>query len=87
MSRSKSKFSFLPGIELKVLLAVLAIVLGTFGFLLIAGIQIRGAADNLDNQILTSLRNPNNYYRPIGPRWLYEIKRDITSLGGGPIVL
>jgi undecaprenyl-diphosphatase len=86
MTSFKSKFNFLPGIELKVLLAVLAIVLGTLGFILIAGIQVEGTADNIDIRILRALRDPVNLYRPIGPVWLYEVMRDITSLGGATIV-
>jgi len=81
----KSKFATLPKIKIKVLLALLAIVLGTIGFLLIAGFVSSGSADNFDIRILKSFRYPGNLARPIGPAWLFEIMRDITSLGGSTI--
>jgi undecaprenyl-diphosphatase len=37
-------------------------------------------------QILKSFRYPGNLARPIGPPWLFEVMRDVTSLGGSTIV-
>jgi len=73
-------------IEIKVLVAVLAIVVGTVGFILIAGFVISGSTDYFDVQVLRLLRTTGNLARPIGPKWLFEIMRDITSLGGATIV-
>lgn len=86
MIGNKSKLTTLFGIEIKVLIAVLAIIAGTLGFILIAGFVSRGSSDNFDIQILKSFRYPDNLNRPIGPHWLFEIMRDITSLGGATVV-
>ena len=82
----KSKIMTSSKIEIKVLVALLAIVVGIFGFIIIAGFVIRGATDNFDIRVLRSLRTAGNLARPIGPRWLFEIMRDITSLGGSTVV-
>jgi undecaprenyl-diphosphatase len=82
----KSKFETYFGIELKVLVAILAVVIGTFGFLLIAGFVTRGTTDYFDFQTLRSIRTTGNLARPVGPVWLFEIMRDITALGGATVV-
>jgi undecaprenyl-diphosphatase len=82
----KSKLMKRSGIEIKVLVALFAIVAGTLGFILIAGFVSRGSTDHFDMQILKSFRYPDNLARPIGPEWLFEVMRDITSLGGSTIV-
>lgn len=82
----KSKFTTLSGIEIKVLVTVFAIVVGTLGFILIAGFVSSGSTDHFDMQILKSFRYPGNLARPIGPGWLFEVMRDITSLGGTTVV-
>ena len=82
----KSKLESFLGIEIKVLLAVLTVAVGTLGFILIAGWVTRGSTDNFDTQVLRSLRTSGNLARPIGPVWLFEIMRDITSLGSASVV-
>jgi undecaprenyl-diphosphatase len=82
----KKNMNFFSGIEIKVLLAFLAIVLGTLGFLILAGLVMGGRADNIDMRIVWSLRDPAHSWKPVGPQWLFEIMRDITSLGGATIV-
>ena len=82
----KSKLESLFGIEIKVLLAILAVVGGTFGFILIAGLVTRGSTDYFDTQVLRSLRTSGNLTHPIGPVWLFEVIRDITSLGGATMI-
>ena len=86
MSGIKSNIMTISGIEIKVLIAVFAIVVGTVGFMLIAGSVSSGSTDHFDMQILKSLRSPDNLARPIGPDWIFEVMRDITSLGGSTIV-
>jgi undecaprenyl-diphosphatase len=75
----------LSRIEIKVVVAVLAVVAGTLGFILIAGFVISGTTDYFDVQILRLLRTTGNIARPIGPKWLFEAMRDITSLGGATV--
>jgi len=85
MNRLKPKY--FAGVDLKVILSFAAIVLGLTGFFIIAGIVMRGSTDNMDLKILRALRDPLNPYKPIGPEWLFEGMRDITSLGGATVVL
>lgn len=40
-----------------------------------------------DRAILLSLRQPANISRPIGPAWLFETMRDLTSLGSIAVLL
>jgi undecaprenyl-diphosphatase len=40
-----------------------------------------------DRGILLSLRDPANISRPIGPAWLFETMRDLTSLGSIVVLL
>lgn len=86
MKRIKTGKKYFAEIDIKVLLAFFAFVFGIVGFLILAGIVMRGATDNFDIQILRSLRNPSYPWKPIGPEWLFEAMRDITALGGATIV-
>jgi len=86
MDSLKPSTKYFTGVDTKVLLAFIAMILGIAGFLIIAGIVMKGATDNIDLQILRSLRNPLHPWKPIGPDWLFESMRDITSLGGATIV-
>lgn len=40
-----------------------------------------GETSAFDNAILNAFRNPSNPSTAIGPPWLYEAARDVTSLG------
>ncbi|MDR3665944.1 MAG: phosphatase PAP2 family protein [Ignavibacteriaceae bacterium] len=82
----KSKLESFFGIEIKVLIAVIAIIVGTVGFIIIAGLVSRGSSDQFDLQILRSFRVPGKIARPIGPVWMFEVMRDVTSLGGPTVV-
>ena len=41
-----------------------------------------GASHEFDQRVLRALRNPVDPSDPIGPRWLEELARDFTGLGG-----
>lgn len=68
-------------------LAILALAgcLG-WGFVALAGLVMEGDTLAFDRVILLGLRNPKNLADPIGPSWLEETARDITGLGGHPIL-
>ena len=61
-----------------------AFLLGGFGIL--ADEVSEGGTLALDNAILLSLRQPSDPSHPIGPAWLGEAARDITALGGVPVL-
>jgi undecaprenyl-diphosphatase len=57
-------------------------------FLLLVGVRmILGEPQHaFDNAILVSLRDPANLATPVGPPWLLATARDITALGGWPVM-
>lgn len=64
------------------LLASIAAVSGLILiFLFIADLMIEGELEAFDQTILMLFRDPANLAVPIGPAWLREMVRDITSLG------
>jgi undecaprenyl-diphosphatase len=73
--------------DLAVLLAVLFIVGGTYGFIALADLVKGKQTQRIDDAILLSLRDPNDTARPIGPPWLAEVNRDITALGGVAVLV
>lgn len=72
-----------------VLTAVLLIVVGTWGFIHLAGEVSEGDTQRFDNWAVRALRTPDTDpwptaapEVPIGPKWLREVGRDLTGLGG-----
>ncbi|MET3900915.1 undecaprenyl-diphosphatase [Devosia sp. UYZn731] len=61
-----------------------ALLLGGFGIL--ADEVSEGSTFAFDQAILLSLRQPNDLAHPIGPAWLAEAARDVTALGGVPVL-
>jgi len=62
------------------LLAVAALALA--GVFVKVAVEMReGETSGFDNAILNAFRNPAAPSTPIGPPWLYEATRDVTSLG------
>jgi len=60
-------------------LAVIAALILVFGKL--AGEVLDGDTRSFDEALLRALRNPADLADPIGPAWLENVVRDITSLG------
>lgn len=73
--------------EINILLALLVVVLGVWAFIEL-GDEVR-ERDTLsyDNQILLSLRDPGNLSDPLGPQWMEETMRDLTSLGSQAVLI
>jgi undecaprenyl-diphosphatase len=72
-----------------VLMAVLCVVGGTWGFIKLADEVLEGDTQHFDEWAVKALRQPNNEppprqmpEQPVGPKWLQEMGRDITGLGG-----
>jgi undecaprenyl-diphosphatase len=76
-----------PRAEIRLLLRVFLIFAGVLIFILIANQVSKGETKYFDLMILKSLRNPGNLSQPIGPEWVELAMRDITSLGGGTIIV
>jgi len=75
------KLPIVPPSRRPILLAavVLAVLLGVFGF--IADEVIEGDTVVFDRAVTLLLRDNGDIMNPIGPPWLEEAGRDITSLG------
>ena len=72
--------------ELIVLLGLLLISAGTWGFIELAGEVVEGNTEHFDKWVLESLRRPGDPSKPIGPEWFTELTRDVTSLGGAGVL-
>jgi undecaprenyl-diphosphatase len=72
--------------EVGPLLSFLALSLGSWGFVAVAGEVREGDTAALDRTILLSLRTAGDRSDPIGPAWLEEAARDITALGGHTVL-
>lgn len=62
--------------------AVLVVVGATWGFIRLTDEVIEGDTQHFDEWAVLALRQANDPGVPIGPRWLGEVGRDITALGG-----
>lgn len=68
--------------ELKTILAVLFVAALGWGFTELAAVVMSGSTMAVDETILLALRSPGELSDPVGPRWLEEMGRDFTALGG-----
>ncbi|MFP2900291.1 phosphatase PAP2 family protein [Corallococcus sp. 4LFB] len=68
---------------LGLLLLVVACVLG---FVALSDEVHEGDTQDIDERIVRSLRRPEDPAMPRGPWWLAETARDVTSLGGFPVL-
>jgi undecaprenyl-diphosphatase len=69
-------------IDIIVVIAVVAIVLGTCGFIAVAALVSAGVTRNADEKLLRMPRDPADPARTVGPAWLEEVARDLTAVGG-----
>lgn len=72
--------------EFAMLAAVLVVLGGTLGFIKLADAVGEGKTLPFDEWAIQALRNPNDPADPIGPRWLEEMGRDFTALGGNAVL-
>ena len=73
--------------EFPVLLAGLLMAGAAWGFVELLDEVREAEAHTLDTQILLGLRAPGNPDDPLGPAWLEEAVRDITSLGSTAVLV
>jgi undecaprenyl-diphosphatase len=62
-------------------LAVISAALAV-GFFSLSRAVVRGSTGDLDERILLAMRAPGDVADPVGPRWVEEVGRDMTALGG-----
>lgn len=68
--------------ELSVLLALFALSASIWAFIELADTVMEGETQQFDNWAVQALRQADDPAVPIGPRWLSEVGRDVTALGG-----
>ena len=68
--------------ELAILITLVLIAGGIWGFVELADEVVAGETDAFDRTILLALRNPADRSDPLGPNWVEELGRDFTALGG-----
>ncbi len=73
--------------EFAVLLAVLIMVIGTWGFVALADRMVEGRVETFDEWGIRCLRRPDDAAVLIGPRWLVETARNVTALGGAQVLV
>jgi undecaprenyl-diphosphatase len=71
--------------QLAPLLALAVCAGGLFGFLELMEV-LKGDGRQVDEAVLLALRNPADPADPLGPPWLELTLRDITALGGIPVL-
>jgi len=72
--------------ELSVLIVIFALMASLLVFVELADEVMEGDTGEFDRAILLSMRNPLDLSDPIGPRWVEEIGRDFTALGGNAVL-
>ena len=78
----KSSLEWLGSHVNLVLIASLLVVAGAWVFIAIADEVKEGGTQRFDEWAVRALRRPDNPAIPIGPKWLPEVGRDLTALGG-----
>lgn len=73
-------------LELAILAGALAVTTFALVFIRLTGAVLEGETQQVDEQILRSLRRPDNASVPIGPRWLRIAALDITALGAASVL-
>jgi len=68
--------------ELDILVGGLIVIVGLWVFVELAGEVSVGATRSFDERLLLSLRTPGDHHDPLGPRWVEEMIRDFSALGG-----
>jgi undecaprenyl-diphosphatase len=72
--------------ELLPLLILVLVAGGIWAFAELADEVREGETRRVDERLLLALRNPADRADPLGPRWLEEMQRDFTGLGGFPVL-
>jgi undecaprenyl-diphosphatase len=72
--------------EIGWLIGLLVVAAALLAFTGLAGEVLEGDTRTFDRAILLALRSSADPSDPVGPRWLEEVARDVTSLGGNAIL-
>ncbi len=87
LRKMASVLFWLRHLDLAVLLAALALVLGVSAFIAIADAVREGGTQSFDEWLLRALRDPADPGKLRGPERLVEDCRDLTALGGVAVLM
>jgi undecaprenyl-diphosphatase len=73
--------------EVLALSAILLIVLGVWMFIELADEVLEGESRAFDEWVVKAFRQGDDPSQIVGPAWLAEAARDLTSLGSAPVLL
>ena len=62
------------------------VAFGAWLFFELAENVLQGETARLDRALMLALRQPDDASMPRGPAWLGQVARDITALGGAPVL-
>jgi undecaprenyl-diphosphatase len=79
-------YRWLRSQDLLVLLMVLVVVLGLWGFGELADEVIEGDTRAVDEWVIQAMRSPENPSDAVGPVWFEEAVRDVTALGSTVVI-
>jgi undecaprenyl-diphosphatase len=79
---TRTIFAWLGDRDLLTLFLLLLVVLGVWAFIELADEVREGETQRFDQRVHDDLRDPQDANLPIGPKWLKEMGRDLTGLGG-----
>jgi undecaprenyl-diphosphatase len=65
-----------------VLIAVIVAAGSIWAFVELAEEMIEGDTKAFDRWLVVAMRNPEDLSDPVGPKWIEEMGRDLTALGG-----
>lgn len=82
----KRFMTWLGSHELSTLVVLIAIPTGMWAFVELADEVFEGDTEQLDRAILLAMRSPDAVDDPLGPRWVEELARDTTALGGSGVL-
>jgi undecaprenyl-diphosphatase len=68
--------------DTSILVLLFLVIGGIWLFTALADEVLEGETSHVDETLLLMMRNPTDHSDPLGPRWLEELGRDITALGG-----
>lgn len=82
IERLKRVWQWLSDQDVITLVLLALIAGGIWIFAEVADEVVEGGTQQIDEQILLAMRNPDDLSDPLGPEWVEEIGRDYTALGG-----
>jgi len=73
--------------ETRLFLAIVVLTVGFLALTFVVDMAEDGVAGSFDRAVLLALQTSTEISDPIGPRWVEEIARDLTSLGSYSVML